>query len=126
MAFLTNPTENAMKKVIVVSSLCSLVLGCASVPEPNQELARQLAHCGLVADNLAKSDPKYKQSASTFLGAAGVLASNRSVVNMMVEDTPRVTGMQKAEKEKTVEECQSLLYSNMDKVGAAMSQPKNH
>jgi hypothetical protein len=109
-----------MKPVCAAAAVCVLLAACETTPQtPEQNLAKQLAHCGVVADNLSKSDPKYKQSASNFMGAAATLASSQAVLQMMMADrsTPPTTSEQRAAMEKEVADCQTLLFNNMDKFG---------
>jgi len=96
------------------------VSGCASSPPTAEEtLAKQITHCGVVATNLGKTDPKYQQWASNFLGAAQTLAPTNAVMQMMMDDpsTPPKTPEQRAAAEKEVEGCQKLMFDNMDKFG---------
>jgi hypothetical protein len=114
-----------MKQVCAVAAVCSLLAACGTTPQtPEQNLAKQLAHCGVVADNLSKSDPKYKQWASNFMGAAATLASNQEVLQMMMADrsTPPVTSEQRTAMEKEAADCQTLLFNNMDKFGGAKAR----
>jgi sulfur transfer protein SufE len=78
-----------------------------------------MTHCGVVATNLAQSDPKYRQWASNFLGAAQTLAPRDAVLRMMMNDpfTLPKTAEQRAAAEKEVEGCQKLMFENMDKFG---------
>ena len=98
----------------------SALFGCAATPPTAEEtLTRQITHCGVVATNLAQTDPKYQQWASNFLGAAQTLAPRNTIMQLMMNDpfTPPKTAEQRTAAEKEVEGCQKLMFDNMDKFG---------
>jgi len=108
-----------MNRLVSGVSLLALFACASTPPTAEQSLAKQLAHCGVVATNLARTDGKYQQWASNFLGAAQTLAPRDAVLQMMMNDpsTPPNTAQQRIAAEKEVDGCQKLMFDNMDKFG---------
>ena len=113
-----------MRAIIFVVLLCGMLFGCATAPTPDQNLANELAYCGWLGKDLAKSDPKYDKPSTAFVGFATALTSQDYLVRAMMNDTrmDNIAKLPQKDKENEFTRCQSLVQQNWPQINAALAR----